>query len=128
MLAQELVKCVVVFVVRTQAPYLVFQRCTFTIYGVHSKQYTALSKRSTYMHNTIFFQVLSRSPESGSTNSIITIRTHTVYQHFLEYEDPIRNVRRVIGDRVQPFGSSLNLSCFPRRAGRSITSSGSQVW
>ena len=38
------------------------------------------------------------------------IRKYTVYQHFLEYEDPIRDVRRVVGDRVQLFGSSLNLS------------------
>ena len=57
-------------------------------------------------------QVLSRSPKSGSTNSIIPIRNHTVYQHFLEYEHPILDVRRVIGDRVQYFGSILNLSCF----------------
>ena len=74
---------------------------------IHRRQYTALPKRPKYIKKTNF-QVLSRSPESGSTNGIIPIRKHTVYQHFLEYEDPISDARRVIGDRVQPFGSSLS--------------------
>ena len=37
------------------------------------------------------------------------------YQHFLQYEDAIRDERRAIGDGVHLFGSSLNLSFSPPR-------------
>ena len=82
-------------------------------------------KKAEILQNTTF-QVLSRSPESGSkeTNSTVAIRKYTVYQHCLELANPIRDVRRVLGDRKQLFGPSLNLTCFSRRAGQSILSSG----
>ena len=57
---------------------------------VHSWTIRSPAKWPKNSKNTTF-NVLSRSPKSGSTNTIITIRKHTVYRHFLKYKDPIRD-------------------------------------
>ena len=78
------------------------------------------------MRNTTF-HVLSRSPERGSTNSITTIRKHTVYQHLLEYEDQL-----VTGEEYFEIACSFWFHFkfklfYAHRAGRSIISCGWQL-